>query len=91
VNTKELWKRGQRGWPERSPVVQLPNAPLLVAFGGWLVAAPTEGAAHTAGRAVFAAGLTVWAGAEIVSGANWVRRALGVGGLALVVKSLLEA
>jgi hypothetical protein len=72
-------------------VVQLPNPPLLVAFGGWLIAAPTEGTVHDAGRAVFYAGLLVWAGGEISSGANWVRRAMGVAGAVYVVTRLLEA
>jgi hypothetical protein len=91
VSAKELWERGQRGWPERFPVLQLPNPPLLVAFGGWLVAAPTEGAVHGAGRAVFYGGVLVWARGEISSGANWVRRAMGVAGAVYVVTRLLEA
>jgi hypothetical protein len=90
MSAKDLWERGQRGWPERYPLVQAPNAPLLVALGGWLVAAPTEGAAHAAGRAVFSAGLLVWAGAEVVGGANLVRRAMGVAGAVYVIASLLE-
>jgi hypothetical protein len=90
MSVRTSWERGQRGWPERFPLVQAPNAPLLVALGGWLVAAPTEGAAHAAGRAVFSAGLLVWAGAEVFSGANWVRRAMGVAGAAYVVAGLLE-
>ena len=28
----DLWRRGQHGWPERFPLVQVPNAPLLVAL-----------------------------------------------------------
>jgi hypothetical protein len=90
MNARALWDRGQRGWPERFPLVQFPNAPLLVAFGGWLLAAPTDGQLHTAGRAVFSAGLLVWAGGEISSGANWVRRAMGVAGAVYAVKGLLE-
>ena len=91
MTAKQLWARGQRGWPERFPLLQLPNPPLLVAFGGWLVAAPTDGPAHSAGRAVFYAGLFVWAGAEVASGANWVRRGMGVAGLVYVVTRVVQA
>jgi hypothetical protein len=91
VSPKELWARGQRGWPARFPLLQLPNPPLLVAFGGWLVAAPTEGSAHAVGRAVFYSGLGVWAAGEVVSGANWVRRAMGIAGLIYVAARLVEA
>src|SRR3954454_17747300 len=40
---KDLWRRGQHGWPASYPVVQLPNAPLLAAAGGAAVAALTNG------------------------------------------------
>ena len=79
------WRRGQRGWPESFPVAQLPNAPLLAALGGWLVAALTDGSVHAYARAVFYAALAAWAWEELAGGANWVRRALGVAGLAYVV------
>jgi hypothetical protein len=79
------WRRGQRGWPARFPLVQFPNAPLLVALGGSLVAALTDGSAHSYARAVFYAGLAAWAWEELADGANWVRRALGAGGLVYVV------
>jgi hypothetical protein len=90
MTPKELWKRGQHGWPAQYPIAQLPNAPLLVAFGGWLVAAPTEGSVHDVGRAVFYGGLTVWAVGEVASGANLVRRAIGVAGLVLVASRLAQ-
>jgi hypothetical protein len=82
---RERWRRGKRGWPASFPVAQLPNAPLLVALGGWLVAAATHGSVHAYARSVFYAGLAAWAWEELVSGANWVRRALGAAGLIYVV------
>jgi len=91
MSPKEFWARGQRGWPEHFPLVQLPNAPLLVAFTGWLVAAPADGPVQAAGRAVFYGGVTVWAAEEVASGANWVRRGMGVAGLVYVVARLVEA
>jgi hypothetical protein len=82
------WQRGQRGWPEGFPLVQFPNAPLLVAVGGLLVAALTDGSVHFYARAAFYAGLSAWAWEELADGANWVRRALGAGGLVYVVVRL---
>jgi hypothetical protein len=66
-------------------VVQFPNAPLLGALGGWLVAALTDGSVHAYARAVFYAGLAAWAWEELAGGMNWVRRALGAGGLVYIV------
>ena len=82
---RRVWRRGQHGWPPRFQLVQFPNAPLLVAFGGWLVAALADGSVHAYARAVFYLGLAVWAWGELTSGVNWARRALGAVGLVYVV------
>ena len=87
----ELWRRGQHGWPARYPLAQFPNAPLLVAFAGWLAAEATDGSAHAYARAVFYAGLTVWAWEELTDGVNLFRRALGAGGLVYVVVEVGQA
>jgi hypothetical protein len=87
----DLWKRGQQGWPARYPVAQFPNAPLLVAFGGWLAGEATDGSAHAYARAVFYAGLAAWSWEELTGGANLVRRAMGAGGLVYVVVKVGEA
>jgi hypothetical protein len=87
----DRWRRGQRGWPASFPLAQLPNAPLLVALGGWVVAAVTHGPVHAYARAVFYAGLAAWAWEELAGGANWVRRALGAGGLVYVVVKVGDA
>ena len=81
----DLWRRGQRGWPASFPLVQFPNAPLLAALGAWLVAALTDGSVHSYARAAFYTGFAAWAWEELAGGANWVRRALGAGGLIYVV------
>jgi hypothetical protein len=78
-------RRPQRGWPASFPLAQLPNAPLLLALGGLLVAALTDGSVHAYARAAFYAGLAAWAWAELAGGANWVRRAVGAAGLVYVV------
>jgi len=79
------WRRGKRGWPVGFPLVQFPNAPLIAALGGWLVAALTHGTLHAYARAAFYTGLTAWAWEELAEGVNWVRRALGAAGLVYVV------
>lgn len=81
----ELWRRGQLGWPRRFPVVQFPNAPLLLAFGGLALAALARDTPHDVGRAVFLAGLAVWALGETLLGVNWFRRLLGAAALAWIV------
>jgi len=82
---RDLWRRGQRGWPASFPLAQFPNAPLLVALSGLLIAALTDGSAHAYARAAFYAGLAAWAWEELAGGASWVRHALGAGGLIYVV------
>ena len=85
---RDRWRRGQRGWPAVFPLVQFPNAPLLVALGGWLVAALADGPVHAYARAVFYAGIAVWAWEELARGVNWFRRALGTIGLVYLVVKL---
>ena len=79
VTIAALRRRGQAGWPRRFPIAQLPNPPLLIALAGSGLAALAGGTAHDVGRAVFTAGLAVWALEEAVSGVNWFRRLLGLG------------
>ena len=88
---QRLWARGQRGWPEDSPVAQFPNPPLLAALAGGAVAAVTSGSAQAAGRAVLYVGLGVWAYLELTAGANRLRRAIGAAGLAFVVVRITSA
>jgi hypothetical protein len=87
----QLWRRGQRGWPARYPLVQAPNAPLLFAFAGWATAAATDGDVHAYARAAFYAGLAAWAWEELTDGVNLVRRALGAAGVVYVVVKVGEA
>ena len=88
---RRLWRRGQHGWPAGYPVLQLPNAPLLVALAGWLVAALTGGLAHDVARATFYTGLAAWAWQEVEDGVNWARRAIGAAGLIFVIVKIAEA
>ena len=87
---RRFWAQGQRGWPERYPLAQFPNAPLLVALGGGLVATRTSGSTQTASGATFYAALLVWAWEELTGGVNLVRRAVGASGLAYIAVQLLQ-
>ncbi len=86
-----LLQLAKRGWPPAFPLVQLPNAPLVVAGTGLLVAAATEGAVRDLGQATAYAALSAWAWLELTDGANVARRALGAGTLAYVVARVAEA
>ena len=82
---KSFWERGQRGVPASYPLAQFPNAPLLAAFGAWIVAEATDGSAHDYARAAFYVGLAAWAWLEATDGVNLFRRMLGALGLVYVV------
>jgi hypothetical protein len=88
MTAAELWRRGQEGWPRRFPIAQFPNPPLIIAFAGSGLASAADGSARDAGRALYWAGLSVWALEELAAGANWFRRGLGAGTLVLVGISL---
>ena len=86
---RALWRRAQHGWPARFPIVQFPNAPLIVALGASVVGRVTSGTLHDVARVVTLLGLIAWAVMEIADGANWLRRLLGAGFLAyLAVRAL---
>ncbi len=71
------WRRGQAGWPTGFVIVQVPNAPLLVALAGSVVAGVTEGRTAGSAEATGRLALGVFAYLELTHGANWLRRALG--------------
>ncbi|HEV7750091.1 MAG TPA: hypothetical protein VGO71_01035 [Baekduia sp.] len=87
----DLWRRAQHGWPARYPLVQFPNAPLLVALAAALAGRALHGGAHDAARVVFYAGLTAWAGLELAQGVNAVRRLVGAAVLAYLAVRLVQA
>jgi hypothetical protein len=81
----------QKGWPDRFPLVQVPNLPLIAALVGSLVGSVSHGTVHAHATAVYYLGLGVWAGEESLSGVNWFRRALGIGVLIYLVARLGNA
>jgi hypothetical protein len=88
---RKIVERAQHGWPAGFPLLQLPNAPLLAALAGWLVAALTGGLVHHCARATFYTGLAAWAWKELEDGVNWARRAIGAAGLVFVIVKIAEA
>jgi hypothetical protein len=91
MTPRELWRRGQEGWPRRYPLVQLPNAPLLLALGGGALARSPRETARRAGEAVRVLGMLCWAAGELARGANAWRRLLGAGTLAALARGALGA
>jgi len=88
---KDAWRRGQQGWPASFPIVQFPNAPLLIAFAASIIASATNGSVHEYARAASYLGLGVWAWLELTDGVNWFRRVLGAAGLVYVVAEIGSA
>ena len=86
-----LWNRGQRGWPTRFVLVQLPNPPLLVALAAIATAALTHGRVADYATAIGKVGLAAFAYLELAEGVNWFRRVLGAAVLVQVVVTLARA
>ncbi len=87
-----IWTLGglsRLGFPRAHPVAQAPNLPLALGLAGLGAARVLDGGAAGAAETAGLLALGVWAGAEIVSGANLYRRVLGVAGLAYVAVRLL--
>lgn len=88
---KELWSRGQRGWPADNPVAQFPNAPLLIAIGAWIARQVTDGTANDWASAIFYVALACFAFWELVDGVNRFRRIGGAVILAWTVYLVSDA
>jgi hypothetical protein len=68
----------QLSFPRSYPIVQFPNAPLVLAFISGLVAHYAYGRAHSDAQAVSYLSTTVWAYLELFQGVNAFRRLLGL-------------
>ncbi len=77
-----VWARFKRltqlSWPKGFPIVQFPNAPLIVAFLAGEVAGIAHGAGHADAQAVSYLAMVIWAYEELVDGVNWFRHLLGL-------------
>lgn len=88
TDLRALWRRAQRGWPGAYPLVQFPNAPLLVAIAASLASRAATGDVEALLAAVSRIGVAIWAYEELVRGDNAVRRVLGAAGLAYVAVAI---
>jgi hypothetical protein len=66
------------GWPRRFPIVQFPNAALILAFTAGQASLYLHGAGHADARAISYLAMTVWAYEELAHGVNWFRHLLGL-------------
>ena len=77
-----LWARFKRltelSWPRCFPIVQFPNAALIVAFVAGQAASRAHGVGHADAAAVSYLALAIWAYEELVHGVNWFRHLLGL-------------
>ena len=90
ASAKSSWVRGQRGWPARYPLVQFPNAPLVVSLAASLVHAVTDDDTADYANAVSRLALGVWAWLELADGDNGYRRVLGAVVFVLITRSLAQ-
>ena len=68
----------QLGWPRSFPIVQFPNAPLIIAFLAGQAAGRLHGQGHADAAAISYLTFTVWAYEELFHGVNWFRHLLGL-------------
>jgi hypothetical protein len=77
-----LWRRLKRltqfAWPRRFPIVQFPNAPLIIALIAGETAKQTHGTSSDYASSVSYLAFGIWGYLELVEGVNWFRRLLGL-------------
>jgi hypothetical protein len=79
------------GFPERFPIVQFPNLPLIGAFLAAEAARFLHGEAHFYARSASYLGMTIWAYEELAHGVNWFRHLLGLAYAAIMVVRVAHA
>jgi hypothetical protein len=68
----------QVSFPPSYPIVQFPNAPLIVAFASGLLAHHSHGREHAYAQSVSYLATAIWAYLELFHGVNTFRRLLGL-------------
>jgi hypothetical protein len=76
--------------PRRFPIFQFPNRPLIVAGLAGAAARLGPRRHSQAAQWISQLALLVWALEELISGANWFRRLLGLGGGGYALSGLLR-
>ncbi len=91
----KAWPRFRRltelGFPRRFPIVQFPNAPLIIAFLAGQAAVHAHGSSHDYAASVSYSAMTVWAYEELVHGVNWFRHLLGLAYVVIVAMRVAMA
>jgi hypothetical protein len=75
--------------PRRFPIFQFPNRPLVVAGLAGFLARLADRRYASIAQVVSSLALLVWALQEVISGANWFRRLIGLGGGGYAFRQLL--
>ena len=75
----------QVGLPRRFPIVQFPNAPLILAFLAGEFGSHIHGASRSYAIAAAYLAMTVWAYEELARGVNWFRRLLGLAYMIILI------
>jgi hypothetical protein len=73
------------GFPRRFPIVQFPNAPLIIAFLAGQAAGHIHGSTHAYFSAASYLAMVIWAYEELVNGVNWFRHLLGLAYVVILV------
>ncbi len=68
----------QLSFPRSYPIVQFPNAPLILAFASGLLAGHSHGREHAYAHAISYLATAIWAYLELFQGVNAFRRLLGL-------------
>lgn len=71
-------------------ILQVPNAPLIIAISGLIVSKVPNILLHKLGATTYTIAIIIWAYEEITSGINWIRRLLGLVVIFTVVYSLFN-
>jgi hypothetical protein len=79
------------GFPRRFPIVQFPNAPLIVAFLTGRASQYLHGIDHDYFLSASHVAMTIWAYEELRHGVNWFRHLLGFAYLIIVVMRIAHA
>jgi hypothetical protein len=90
LTPRGLWRGFQRlrklSFPQRFPIVQFPNPPLIIAVLASAAAARTHHPGHAYLTAISFLAFGIWAYEELLHGVNWFRHLLGLGfGIAAAV------
>lgn len=87
-----MFKRVTRlSFPRSYPIVQFPNAPLILAFASGLLAQHSHGREHSYAQAVSYLAMAIWAYLELFHGVNTFRRLLGLAYTISTVVHLADA